>query len=115
MVEAMRSTSSFAYSFCLSMASRIADDGAVAEHLRHQLDVRRLAATRARARELKQRLEQLRVLHLRVRDLFAPEFWNRQEVLPVLVVLLANRRLRFHVDGLVLGLALALRRAHRHA
>ena len=43
-------------------ARRVGDDRAVAEELRDQLDVRRFAAARARARKLEQRLEQLHVL-----------------------------------------------------
>jgi hypothetical protein len=50
-------------------AGGVGDIHAVAEELRQQLDVRRLAAARAGAGELKQRLQQLHVLHLRVREL----------------------------------------------
>src|ERR1700744_4612428 len=45
-------------------SSRVRNHGAVAEQLRHRLDVRRLAATRAGAAELEQGLEQLQVLYL---------------------------------------------------
>ena len=60
----------------------------------HSRDVRSFAATGAGAGELKQRLQQLRVFHLAVRELLARQLGNRQEVVPVLVVLLAQRRLR---------------------
>ena len=43
-------------------AGGVGDEGAVAEELRQQLDVRRFAAARAGARELEQRLQQLRCL-----------------------------------------------------
>src|SRR5208337_1185021 len=48
-----------------------------------------------------------------MRELFARELGNLQEVFPELVVLLAQRRLRLHVDGAVLGFALALRGTNR--
>ena len=96
-------------------AGGIRDQCAVAEQLRHHLDVRSFAATGAGAGELEQRLQQLRVLHLAVRELLARQLRDGQEVVPVLVVLLAQRRLRLHVDGAVLGFALALGRAHRDA
>ena len=96
-------------------AGRVGDHSAVAEQPRHQRDVRSFAATGAGARELKQRLQQLLVLHLPVRELLARELGDLQEVVPILVVLLAQRRLRLHVDGAVLGLALALGRADRDA
>ncbi len=96
-------------------AGRVGDQRAVAEQPGHQRDVRSFAATGAGAGELEQRLQQLLVLHLAVRELLARELGNLQEVVPVLVVLLAQRRLRLHVDGAVLGLALALGRADRDA
>ncbi len=55
-------------------AGRVGDERAVAEQLGHHFDVRRFAATRAGARELKQRLQQLRVFHLAVRNLVARQF-----------------------------------------
>ena len=45
-------------------ARRIGDVEPVAEQLREQLDVRRLAAARAGAGELEERLQELQVLHL---------------------------------------------------
>ena len=96
-------------------ARRIGDIQPVAEELRQQLDVRRLAAARAGAGELKQRLQQLQILHLRVRKLGAVHLGQAQEELPVVALGLANRRLRGHVDGLLAGVALALHRANFHA
>ncbi len=49
-------------------AGGVGDQHAVAEQLRHQLDVRRFAAAGAGAGELEQRLQQLHVLHLAQRE-----------------------------------------------
>ncbi len=84
----------------------------VAEQLRQQLDVGRFTAARAGARELKERLQKLQVLDLRVRKLGAVHFRQREEELPVFALGLAQRRLRRHVDGLLAGVALALHRAN---
>ena len=96
-------------------AGRVADHCAVAEQPRHQRDVWRFAATCAGAGELEQRLQQLLVFHLPVRELLTRELWDLLEVIPPLVVLLAQRRLGLHVDGAMLGLALALRGTDRNA
>ena len=93
----------------------LAMSSAVAKQLREQLDVGGFAAARARARKFKERLEQLNVLDLRVREAVAIEFGNRQEKIPILALGLAQRRLVGHVDGLVLHFALALCRANFHA
>jgi NAD(P)-dependent dehydrogenase (short-subunit alcohol dehydrogenase family) len=50
-------------------AGRVRDQEAIAEELGEQLDVRRLAAARARAAELEERLEQLRALGVHAADL----------------------------------------------
>src|SRR5271167_2619489 len=50
-----------------------------------------------------------------MRELVTREFGNLEKVIPVLIVLLAQFWLRLHVDGAVLGLALALGRADRDA
>ena len=96
-------------------AGGIGDVEPIAEELGEQLDVGRFAAARAGARELKERLQQLQILHLRVRKLGAIDFGQVQEELPVLALGFAQRSLRRHVDGLVAGVALALDRAHFHA
>ena len=64
-------------------AGRVGDIQPVAEQLRQQLDVSRLAATGACAGELKQRLQQLQVLHLAMRQLAAIHFRQAQEEVPV--------------------------------
>ena len=96
-------------------ARGVGDDGPVAEQLREQLDVGRLAAAGACAGEFEQRLEQLHVLHQVVRQTATVEIRDIQEEVPVAAFRLAKRRLGDHVDGFVLGLALALRRADFHA
>ena len=92
-------------------AGGVGDDGAVAEELADQLDVGRLAAAGARAGELEERLEQLRVLDVVQRDHRAIQFRQIQEELEVVALGEAERRLRRHVDRLELGLALVLGRA----
>ena len=89
----------------------LAISSAVAKQLREQLDVRCFAAARACARKFEQRLEQLNVLHLRMRQTVAIEIGNRQEEIPILALGFAKRRLSRHVDGLMLRFALALGRA----
>ncbi len=59
-------------------AGRVGDVEPIAEELGQQLDVGRFAATCAGAGELKERLQQLQVLHLRVRKLVAIDFGQRQ-------------------------------------
>ena len=65
----------------------------VAEKLGQQFDVWSFAATRARARELKQRLEKLRVFYLRMRQAVAVEFREPEEDIP-------NSRFRAGAAGL---------------
>ncbi len=92
-------------------ASGVGDNGAVAEQLRDELDVGRLAAAGARAGKLEQRAEQLRVFDLADAELGAIHVRQREEEIPVFDLLLADGRLRRHVDrpqprlGLVLGRA----------
>ena len=64
-------------------AGRVRDVETVAKELRQQLDVRRFAATSAGAGEFKQRLQQLDVLHLRMREPAAIDFRNGEEEVPV--------------------------------
>ena len=67
-------------------ARRVGDDRAVAEQLREHLDVRRLAAARARAAELKQRLQQLLLAQRGRLDLAPVEFRQREEKIPVVML-----------------------------
>ena len=72
---------------------RVRDDRAIAKELRHQLDVRRLAAAGARAGEFKQRLEQLNVLDVLERQIaVAMNFRQRQEIIPVDALAVAQRQ-----------------------
>ena len=96
-------------------AGGVGDIQPVAEELRQQLDVGRLSAARAGAGKLEERLQQLQILHLAVRELGAVHLGQAEEKLPVVALGLAQRRLRNHVDGLVAGVALALHRANLHA
>src|SRR3990172_940892 len=95
-------------------AGRVGDEHAIAVELRHELDVRRLAATRARARELEQRLEELRALDVEP-HLGAVRLGQTEEEVEVGALGLAQRKLRRHVDGLVLGVGLVLGGADHHA
>ena len=92
-------------------AGRIGDDHAVAEQLRDQLDVRRLATARARAGELEEWLEYLRTLDGIVREQAAVEVRDRLEIVPSPPFDIAVREHGFHVDCLVTYLGLALRGA----
>ncbi len=67
-------------------ARGVGDIQPVAEQLGQQLDVSRFAAARAGAGELKQRLQQLQILHLRVRELGAIHLRQAKEELPVLAL-----------------------------
>ncbi len=89
-------------------ARGVGDVQPVAEKLGQQLQVRRLAAARAGAGEFKQRVKQLYVLDLRMRQAIAIDRRQSLEEVPVLYLRLAQRRLHLHVDCLVLGFALAL-------
>ena len=77
--------------------------------------VRCFAATSARAGELEQGLQKLRVLHLRMRNAVAIKFGKPQEVFPIEAFGLAQRVLRLHIDGLMFYFGFALRRANLHA
>ncbi len=57
----------------------------------------------------------MHILNLAVGHLVARQLRDGEEVIPVLVVFLAQRRLRLHIDSAVFGFALALRRTNRHA
>ncbi len=88
----------------------VGDQRAIAEQLRQQLHVRRLAAAGARAGELEQGLEELTVLRVlpkcgavRLRDL--------QEVFEVVALTLAMLAEHLHVDRLAARLGLVLGRA----
>ena len=96
-------------------AGGVRDEQPVAEELREQLDVRRLAATRARARELEERLLHLHFAHVLSRHLAAIHLRNREEEIPVRALGFAQRRLRLHVDRLQARFGFVPRRANIHA
>ena len=87
----------------------------VAEELRQELDVRRLAASGAGAGILEERLEELRGLHIQGARLRPVGLGQVEEERVVLALGLAQRRLRMHVDGLVLGIGLVFGRTEHHA
>ena len=93
-------------------AGRVGDDHAVAELLAEQLQVGRLAAAGAGAGELEERLQQLRALDRVVPHGAAVDLGDAEEevVADALDVAVLDRRQQ--VDGLVLRLGLAARRAH---
>src|SRR5262245_8045275 len=80
-----------------------------------ELQVRRLAAAGARARELEERLEELDVLDEARVEGVAVGRGKPEEEVPVGDFDVVVRGLRLHVDGLVPHLALALGRTHLHA
>src|SRR6202140_2587041 len=96
-------------------ARGVGDQQAIAKELRKELDVRSLAAARARTGELHEWFEQLHVLDLRMGQAAAVEFGDGQKELPVFALGLAKRSLRNHVDGFVFCLTLALGRANLDA
>src|SRR5690606_31723107 len=96
-------------------AGRIGHNAAVAKQLRHELDVRRLTAARAGARELKQRLLNLLLADAADVDQAAIQLWDIDEEVPVLALQLADWRLGLHVDGLEAGGRLVLCRADINA
>src|SRR5690242_9555264 len=73
--------------------SCVCDHRSVAEKLSKKFDVRSLSAPRAGARELEERLEELDILHLRVRNKATTHFGQRQEELPIGTFVLSERRL----------------------
>ena len=92
-------------------ARGVGDEQPVAEELGEQLDVGRLAAAGAGARELEQRLEELHAAHRREVHPRTVVDRQRLEEAEVLVLRLLDRLLGAHVDGLLAGLLLALCRA----
>ena len=88
-------------------AGGVGDQHPVAEELRHQLDVRGLAAAEAGAGELEEGLHELGALHvdLQLRPVGLGEV---EEELEVLALGLAERHLRGHVEGLVPRVPLVL-------
>ena len=95
-------------------AGCVSDERAVAEELRHQLDVGRLAAARARPRILEQRLQELGTFHVEP-DFAAVGFGQAQEELVVRALGFPQRQLGMHVDGLVPRIRLVLGGADHHA
>ena len=93
-------------------AGGIGHEHAVPEQLAGQLQVGRLAAAVTGSGELEQGLESLGALHRVVRQEGAVQLRDGQEEVPVVPQPVPVNERRFHVDGLVLGLGLGLRRAH---
>jgi hypothetical protein len=83
--------------------------------LSEQFDVRRFAATRARAGKLEQRFERLHAAHVVGRNRAPIQFGDVEEVIPVLHLGVAQRRLRTHVDRLEFRLGFVARRTDVHA
>src|SRR5262249_2832632 len=77
-------------------AGGVRDEEAIAEELRQQLQVRRLAAAGAGARVLEQRLQELRALVIDASDGGAVRLGQTEEELVVGALRLAQRRLRVH-------------------
>ena len=96
-------------------ARGVRHEGAVAEELREQLDVRRFAAPGARPRVLEQRLEELRRLVVDLRQIDARGVGQVEKERVVVALGVAERRLRVHVDRLVPGVRPILGRADVHA
>jgi hypothetical protein len=97
-------------------AGGVGDQQPIAEQLRQQLEVRRLAAARAGARELEQRLQQLRALHVELRWRHRIEFRQRcEEEVEARTFAVAHFEQRRHVDRLVARIGLVLRRTDLHA
>ena len=92
-------------------AGGIGDLQPVAEQLREQLEIRRLAAAGAGAGELEQRLEELHAAHVGEIDARAIVDRQRLEEGDVGALAVDQRRLVGHVDGLDARLARADRRA----
>ena len=92
-------------------ARGVADEHAIAEELRQELDVRRLAAAGACAGELEQRQQELRALDRVGLDLRPIHVGNRHEEVVRGALAVQVRQLRLHVDRLVLDLRLVLGRA----
>src|SRR4029453_18179453 len=92
-------------------SGRVRHEGPVTEELAQELEIGRLAAAGAGARELEERLEELAVLHLTRVEQVPVGLGQAEEEDPVPRFRLAKRWLRRHVDGSVADLALALGRA----
>ena len=96
-------------------ARGVRHEGAVAEELREQLDVRRFAAPGARPRVLEQRLEELRRLVIDFRQIDARGVGQVEKERVVVPLGVAERRLRVHVDRFVPGVRPIFGRADVHA
>ncbi|MBV6467451.1 MAG: hypothetical protein PGMFKBFP_02812 [Anaerolineales bacterium] len=96
-------------------ARGVGDDGAVAEELRDEFDVGRLAAAGAGAAELEERAEQLRIFDRGGVEQRAVQVGDGEEEIPVGRFRFAQGRLRRHVEGLAPDLRLVLRGAGVHA
>ena len=89
-------------------ARGVGDDGAISEELAQELDVGRLAASRAGARVLEEGLEELRALDRVDLDRGPVHLGQVEEELVVVALGGAERHLVGHVQGLVLDVALVL-------
>src|SRR4029450_13346425 len=83
----------------------VRDEGPVTEELAQELEIGRLAAAGAGARELEERLEELAVLPLTVVEPFPVGLGQPEEEGPVARFGLPERRLRGHVGCPGAGLA----------
>src|SRR5690606_29206639 len=83
----------------------------VSEHLREQLEVRRFAATGARARKLDQGSHELRAFDIEL-ELLSRRVGQREKVVPVDALGLEPRSLRNELERLALGICPVLRRAN---
>ena len=91
-------------------AGGVGHEQPVAEQLREQLEIRRLAAARAGAGILEQRLQKLRALVIDLRQRRPIQLRQIEEEVVVRALRLAQRRLRMHVDRLVLRIGAILGR-----
>ena len=96
-------------------AGRVRDEQPVAEELRQEFEVGRLAAAGAGARELEQRLQHLRALDGRRLHLASVDLGKREEEIPVLALALEVVGLRQRVERLVIRILLVLRRTRLDA
>ena len=93
----------------------VGDEQAIAKQLCEQFEIRSLTATGARARVLKQRLEKLRAFMVETYDVGAIELGQIEKEVVIGTFGVAQRRLRFHVDRLVLWIGPVFGRAHVNA
>ena len=96
-------------------ARRVGDLQPIAEELRHQLEIRRLAAPGARARELEQRLEELHAAHVGEIHARTVGPGQRLEEADALAAGLEMLEPVLHVDRLDGEVGRAVRRAVLHA